>query len=92
MLFVAVVIPGLVGGARSSSKLSLKTGASLQNNPNKAPLSSTGPSPGPPSGPLSSNLGSGVEVGCSFTVERGVLLVKRSGVAVREELNVVKEL
>lgn len=50
--FVVIVMaeeawsPGLVGEARCSSKLSLKTGASLQNNQNKATLKSNGPSPG----------------------------------------------
>lgn len=50
VLFVAVVMievvffPRLVGGAWSSSKLSLKTGATLQNNQNNSALNSTGPS------------------------------------------------
>lgn len=78
---------GLVGGARSSSKLSLRTGASLQNNPKKASLTPTGASGGS-NAPVYSNLGSG-EVRRSSAAERRALLVKRSGVA---EVNVVKEL
>lgn len=68
VLFVVVVMmevvlfPGLVGGAGSSLKLSLKTGASLQNKQTKATLNSTGPSLVALNAPVNSNLGSGVEV------------------------------
>lgn len=57
-----VLSPGLVGGARSSSKLSLKTGALLQNNQNKATLNFVRPSLGSLNALVDSNLGSGFVV------------------------------
>lgn len=63
MVMTEVVLsPGLVGGARSSSKLSLKTGVLLRNSQNKAILNFDRPSLGSLNALVDSNLGSGVVV------------------------------